>query len=72
MDNNCFAFSNGNCTRLDVSGCTYPKCKFYKAKTVYEKQRVKAIKRCRKLGICYGCKYVSKPCKLRSDKDSKE
>lgn len=71
MENNCFANINGKCTGLSVGRCTYPKCSFYKLKTINDRQKEEAIKRCRELKRCLDCKYTSNPCKLHGDKEDK-
>lgn len=62
--NECFANVDGDCMVLSNDICNYPNCKFYKTKADYIVGTNMAIKQCREKGLCDGCKYTKKACKL--------
>lgn len=55
----------GKCSALRETNCV--NCKFGKTKQQYIAENDAAIKRCRKLGRCEGCKYVKEPCRLSTE-----
>lgn len=61
----CVFKENGKCAVLTETNCV--NCKFGKTRKQFNAERDKAIRRCRRLGICDKCKYTKRQCRLSTE-----